>query len=216
MSVGFLVCTCICVRISLVRVHCAHPQWSGPRLHSVLLRKGCVCVCTFVLVKLTSCLSVEPLDIPRHLCLKNMPSLTDEHHAQLSQHALATTLPSALHHIWHFIINPPHLYLRHSLCSNLIHLSWFFLLNWGPLHRVPELATQETPLEWQRGVRPQCSTWFCMTSCYFSLEPNVHVTHERDAVSRSPVLLPSCQEDCSSWTALPCMAHANNSLQSAP
>ena len=53
MSVGLLVCTCICVRISLVRVHCAHPQWSGPRLHSVLLRKGCVCVCTFVLVKLT-------------------------------------------------------------------------------------------------------------------------------------------------------------------
>ena len=54
MSVGFLVCTCICVRISLVRVHSAHPQWSGPRLHSVLLRKGCVCVCTFVLVKLTT------------------------------------------------------------------------------------------------------------------------------------------------------------------
>ena len=49
----FPCCMCICVRISLVRVHCAHPQWSGPRLRSVLLRKGCVCVCTFVLVKLT-------------------------------------------------------------------------------------------------------------------------------------------------------------------
>ena len=54
MSVGFLVCTCICVRISLVRVHCAHPQWSGPRLHSVLLRKGCTCVCTCLLVMLTT------------------------------------------------------------------------------------------------------------------------------------------------------------------
>ena len=53
MSVGSLV-ACAFVRVSLVRVHCAHPQWSGPRLRSVLLRKGCVCVCTFVLVKLTT------------------------------------------------------------------------------------------------------------------------------------------------------------------
>ena len=48
----------VCVRFRLYMCHLARPQWSGPRLHSVLRQKTCTCVCTFVFVLLT--LVAEP------------------------------------------------------------------------------------------------------------------------------------------------------------